>query len=74
MVSRDTEMKRLFELIDITLTAMRGSLQDGLISHPDGFDAISDLDWREWLKKHGATELTLNSSFLDTLYNIAFSY
>lgn len=74
LVSRDTEMKRLFELIDLTLTAMRGSLQDGLISHPDGFDAISDLDWREWLKKHGATELTLNSSFLDTLYNIAFSY
>ncbi|MDB2352581.1 NAD(P)-binding protein [Luminiphilus sp.] len=74
LVSRDTEMKRLFELIDLTLTAMRGSLQDGLISHPEGFDAISDLDWREWLKKHGATELTLNSSFLDTLYNIAFSY
>ena len=74
LVSRDTEIKRLFELIDLTLTAVRGSLQDGLISHPDGFDAISHLDWREWLKKHGATDLTLQSSFLDTLYNIAFSY
>ncbi len=74
LVSRDTEMKRLFELIDLTLTTVRGALQEGLISHPDGFDAISDLDYRDWLRKHGATEMAINSSFLDTLYNIAFSY
>ena len=74
LVSRDTEMKRLFELIDLTLTTIRGALQEGLISHPDGFDAISDLDYRDWLRKHGATEMAINSSFLDTLYNIAFSY
>ena len=74
LVGHDTELRRIFEIVDLTLTAIRGSIRSGLISHPDGFDAISDSDWREWLRKHGASELAVNSSFLDSLYNIAFAY
>jgi uncharacterized protein with NAD-binding domain and iron-sulfur cluster len=74
LVGHDTELRRIFEIVDLTLTAIRGSIRSGLVSHPDGFDAISDCDWREWLRKHGASELAVNSSFLHSLYNIAFAY
>jgi uncharacterized protein with NAD-binding domain and iron-sulfur cluster len=74
LVGVDTELRRVFEIVDLTLTAIRGTIRDGLVSHPDGFNAISDCDWREWLHKHGATDLAVNSSFLHSLYNIAFAY
>lgn len=74
LVGRDTELKRIFEIVDLTLTITRGSIRSGLMTHPDGFDSISDLDWRDWLRKHGASELAVNSSFLDSLYNIGFAF
>ena len=74
LVDRDTELKRIFEIVDLVLTITRGSLRSGLMTHPDGFDSINDLDWRDWLRKHGASELAVNSSFLDSLYNIGFAF
>jgi uncharacterized protein with NAD-binding domain and iron-sulfur cluster len=74
LIGSDTELKRIFEIVDLTLTCIRGSLKSGLVSHPNGFDPISDLDWRDWLRKHGASDLAVNSSFLASLYNIGFAY
>jgi uncharacterized protein with NAD-binding domain and iron-sulfur cluster len=74
LIYHDTELRRVFEIVDLTLTSIRGVIRDGLVTHPDGFNAISHLDWREWLTRHGASKHAVESSFLDSLYNIAFAY
>jgi uncharacterized protein with NAD-binding domain and iron-sulfur cluster len=74
LVGQDTELRRIYEIVDLTLTCVRGSIRHGLVSHPDGFDAINDYDWREWLRMNGASERAMNSSFLHSLYNIGFAF
>jgi uncharacterized protein with NAD-binding domain and iron-sulfur cluster len=74
LVESDPELRRVSEIVEIVLAILRGSLRFGLASHPDGFDAIDDWDWREWLRANGASERVLDSPFLHSLYDLAFAY
>lgn len=74
LVQTDDEMRRLWEIIDLVLAAVRGSLRFSLLSDPRGFDVIDDYDCREWLKLNGASERAINSAFIRGLYDLAFAY
>jgi hypothetical protein len=74
LVAGDPELRRVSEIVEIVLAILRGSLRFGLASHPDGFDAIDDWDWRDWLRENGASERALGSPFLHSLYDLAFAY
>lgn len=74
LLEQDTESQYLWEIIDITLAMVRGSLRFNLATDPRGFDAINDYDTREFLLMHGASEQSVNSAFLRGLYDLAFSY
>ncbi|WP_245768773.1 FAD-dependent oxidoreductase [Stigmatella aurantiaca] len=74
LVTGDDELRRLWEIIDLVLAVVRGTLRSGLLNDPRGFDAINDYDCREWLRLHGASEGSINSAFVRALYDLAFAY
>ena len=74
LVDANDETRRLWEIIDIVLAALRGALRFGLLTHPRGFEAIDDYDWREWLRENGASEAALDSAFLRGTYDLLLAY
>lgn len=61
--------------VDMIMAMLTGMLEDGVLS-PRGFDfsKIDDYDLREWLRRHGAQDATLESPWVRTIYDAAFSY
>lgn len=74
LLDGDRESRLLWEVVDLVLTLLRGSVEFGLLTHPDGLDAINDYDTREWLRRCGASERALDSAFVRGLYDLAFAY
>lgn len=74
LTERDDELRRLWEIIDIVLATMRGIVRDGLATDPRGFDAIDDVDCRDWLRQHGAAPRSLDSTFVRGLHALAFAH
>ena len=74
LASKDAEVSRIWEIVDVVLAIIRGILRDGLVLDKRGFDAIDDMDWRKWLEKHGAAQRTLESAFIRGSYDLLFAY
>jgi uncharacterized protein with NAD-binding domain and iron-sulfur cluster len=70
----DDELRRIWEIVDILLAVVRGSLREGLMLSPNGFDAIDDQDCRTWLRAHGAAEESVNGAFVRGLHDLALAY
>ncbi len=73
-LDRDLGLRRLWNIIDLTLATIRGGIRFGLLTDPRGFDAVDDYDSREWLRLNGASESALNSGWIRALYDFGFSY
>jgi len=74
LITRDDELRRLWEIVDLVLAVVRGSIRFRLLTDPRGFDAVNDYDCREWLSLNGASERSINSAFVRALYDLAFAY
>jgi uncharacterized protein with NAD-binding domain and iron-sulfur cluster len=74
LIENDDELRRLWEVIDLTLAVMTGIVRFGLATDPRGFDAIDDHEVREWLRLNGASERSLDSAVIRGIYDLAFAY
>jgi uncharacterized protein with NAD-binding domain and iron-sulfur cluster len=74
LAREDDETRRLFEIVDLILAVLRGSVSYGLATDSRGLDAIDDYDWREWLQLNGASPASLDSAFLRGVYALMFAY
>jgi uncharacterized protein with NAD-binding domain and iron-sulfur cluster len=74
LIATDDELRRLWEIIDLVLAVIRGSIRFRLLVDPRGFDAINEYDCREWLRLNGASERSTQSAFIRALYDLAFAY
>jgi len=74
LIENDDELRRLWEVIDLTLAVMTGIVRFGLATDPRGFDAIDDYELREWLRLNGASEGSLDSALIRGIYDLAFAY
>jgi uncharacterized protein with NAD-binding domain and iron-sulfur cluster len=74
VTEKDDELRRLWEIIELVLAVVRGSIRFRLLTDARGFDAIDDYDCREWLRLNGASERAINSAFVRALYDLAFAY
>lgn len=74
LVGEDAELRRIWHVIDVILACLRGATVQGLAVDPRGFDAINEYDWREWLRKHGASEQSLDSGFMNGIYDLVFAF
>jgi uncharacterized protein with NAD-binding domain and iron-sulfur cluster len=73
-VTADDEVRRLWEVLEVVLAVLRGSIRAGLATDPRGFDALDDFEWREWLRENGASEAALDGAFVRALYDLVFAY
>lgn len=73
LLEDNDEIRRLFILIDLGVTALRGMHTDQLFEN--GFDSINHLDFRDWLRKHGANEkYTVQCAPVRAVYDLVFAY
>ncbi|MGF6597788.1 uncharacterized protein with NAD-binding domain and iron-sulfur cluster [Paraburkholderia sp. GAS448] len=69
----DDTARRLFISIDLAAASLIGMYVDGVFLN--GFDVINDIEYRDWLRKHGANEAyTINSAPVRGLYDLVFAY
>jgi uncharacterized protein with NAD-binding domain and iron-sulfur cluster len=71
-IEQQPRLRHAYILIDIVITVVRGAFADGVMFH--GLEALDQLELRQWLKKHGASDLTLESAPVRVGYDLAFSY
>lgn len=69
-----TAARRSYHLIELVMTNVSGIMADGLLSRPDAFEAINDLDYREWLLRHGIDPDALETPILRGMYDLVFGY
>jgi uncharacterized protein with NAD-binding domain and iron-sulfur cluster len=70
----DDQARRVWEIADLVLAIVVGTIRFGLLTDPRGFDAINDYECRDWLRINGASERSLNSSIIRGLYDLPFGY
>jgi len=67
------ELRRLYISVDLGVAILTGILEDDVFEH--GFDVINDMDFRAWLRKHGANEqYSVNSAPVRGFYDLVFAY
>jgi len=71
-VHHSHEAHQLWVAVNLAGSALCGILADGIAFQ--GWDSIDDLDLREWLKQHGANDVTLDSAPLRGVYDLVFGY
>lgn len=70
----DVPLRWVWQVIDLTLATLRGSVRFALMTDPRGFDAIDEYDCREWLLINGAAKSSVDSGYLRALYDLVFAY
>jgi len=70
----DPKVRTRTEVIDIVMTIAVGLFRDRVLFDDRGLDAINHFDYREWLRKHGATDEAIRSRFLVGTYDLVFAY
>ena len=70
----DNDKRRVyFTMFDTMASVFAGIVNDRLLER--GFDYANDLEFKEWLTKHGARPITLsNSPLIRGWYDLAFCY
>jgi len=72
-LTRHTELRRVFILLDLGLTILRGLVADGCLA-ARSFEPIDRYDWIEWLRRNGASKLCIESPWVRGLYDGPFAY
>jgi uncharacterized protein with NAD-binding domain and iron-sulfur cluster len=67
------ELRFIYYCVDFLAAVARGVVDDDV--GKQGFGTTNDEEWRAWLRKHGASELTLKyAPFIRGYYDLAFAY
>jgi uncharacterized protein with NAD-binding domain and iron-sulfur cluster len=65
----------LWEVADVLLACATGILRHDLLRRPEGFDAVDDYDFAEWLVGNGASPESARSAFVKAaVYDLTFAY
>jgi len=73
LIENNDDLRRIFICLDLGITVMKGMFEDDVFS--EGFDVINDIDFRDWLRKHGGDEeYSVNSAPVRGFYDLVFAY
>jgi len=72
LIDANDDVRRVWTLMELGSVVVRGMVRDGVLTH--GFDAIAGTDFREWLRRHGASEEVLSSAVVRTMYDLCFAF
>lgn len=70
----ESKQRHIWEMIDLVLAVLVGTIRHGLLTNPEGLSVIDDYECREWLRLNGASDRALASPFLRGLYDLHLSY
>ena len=70
-IESNDEARRLWITMDLVLSNVKGIISDDILLK--GFESIDDEDYKEWLTKHGASQITTESGIVQGIYSINFS-
>jgi uncharacterized protein with NAD-binding domain and iron-sulfur cluster len=73
-VKIDQKLRWKTEIIDIVMAIIVGLYRDRVLFQPKGLDTLNNVDYREWLKSHGALHSSVNSRFISGIYDLVFAY
>ena len=68
----DDHVRQWYTRFDLTVTMMVGTIRDDLVER--GFDVVNDIELRDWLRSHGASEITLAGAMVRAWYCGAFAF
>ena len=71
-VKNNSLTHEFLSMVDATGAVIIGFIEDNLLENP--MHTINNIDLRLWLKKHGASETTINSHFVLAHYDELISY
>jgi uncharacterized protein with NAD-binding domain and iron-sulfur cluster len=71
-IDTNPDVRRTWVTIDLFAAAIRGVLKDDVLDR--GLDQLDGMDFRMWLRKHGAADITINSALIRAAYDLAFSF
>lgn len=74
LAKTDLEVHRFVILFDTAATVIKGLIDDGILSGKHKLDDLDDEDMREWLKRHGALDISVYSPFIKGFYDLVFGY
>ena len=72
IIEAHEDARRLFVLVELAVIVARGIIRDGVLQK--GFDAIAGIDFRDWLRRHGATDEIRGSATVRTMYSLCFAF
>lgn len=65
-------IRHAFIILDFLAANARGMLSDRLLAEDSDFGTIDHLDYREWLRRNGASRQTLDSAPVRAVYDLIF--
>jgi len=68
----DYTISRIISSIEFSIYCIKGMILDGVIFK--GFDVIDNLDFRAWLKSHGAPDRVVYFAPIRAFYDLALAY
>jgi uncharacterized protein with NAD-binding domain and iron-sulfur cluster len=74
-LEHNAELRHLWIIFDLMLTCGIGGLSDGLFLDANAnLERVNKLDFKAWLRSHNATEITVESALIRSLYDLIFAY
>jgi len=71
LLEKHPALRHLYQILDFGSALLRGVFEDRLLIR--GLDAIDGEDFRQWLRRHGASELTLGGALVRGWYGFFFA-
>jgi uncharacterized protein with NAD-binding domain and iron-sulfur cluster len=68
------DRKRVWQLLSLVTATVRGLIADNLVTDPQGFRAINDEDFGDWIRRHGAHPDVLEFPLVRGMYDMVFGY
>ena len=65
-------LRHFWLMMDFGLAILTGMCVDKIFTR--GFRVINDMNFKDWLRKHGADVFTIKGPMLQTIYDIVFGY
>jgi uncharacterized protein with NAD-binding domain and iron-sulfur cluster len=73
-VRDDDAARRTWQFLDLLRAIVGGIVADRLLDRPEGYAAVDNEDYRDWLVRHGASAETIASPLVRVVYDLVFGY
>jgi uncharacterized protein with NAD-binding domain and iron-sulfur cluster len=63
-----------WQVIGMIAAVVRGSIADGVLQDPGGSRRLNDEEFLDWIRRHGASDAMVESTYVRGLYDLVFGH